>query len=183
MPNDKLVKHFMIDVMSFPHIPYWFTLKQAMGIIKKVVYESDESTDIKPVRPIVVMVFDEKYQFLGILTHINIIHGLLPQFLESAEKTQVIHEDQDGLSLLLDTLFESESKGQAQKPVKDVMMPINQFVTLDDPVSRAAYKMINHNLELLPVLDKKKKFAGVIRMIEIFDELTKIILEEKSRKK
>lgn len=181
MSDDKLVKHFMIDIFSFPHIPYWFTLKQAMGIIKKVVYESDESTDIKPVRPIMVMVFDEKYQFLGTLTHINILHGLLPQFLKPAVKAQVLREDEDALSVLWDTLFESESKTFAQKPVKDVMVPVNQFVTPDDPMSKAAYKMLHHNLILLPVLDEKKKLTGVIRMIEIFDELTDIILEERRK--
>jgi Mg/Co/Ni transporter MgtE len=92
----------------------------------------------------------------------------------------VIHEDEGALSLLWDTLFESESKALAQKPVKDVMVPVNQFVAPDDPLSKAAYKMLRHNLILLPVLDEKKKLVGLIRMSEIFDKITDIILSERS---
>jgi len=31
---------------------------------------------------------------------------------------------------------------------------------------------------LLPVLENKKKFVGIVRMIEIFDEISNAILKE-----
>jgi CBS-domain-containing membrane protein len=38
--------------------------------------------------------------------------------------------------------------------------------------------MSHHDLILLPVLENKKKFVGLVRMIEIFDELSDAILKE-----
>jgi predicted transcriptional regulator len=58
------------------------------------------------------------------------------------------------------------------------MVPAKFFVEPNDPITKAAYIMIFRNLGLLPVLDDKKKFVGLVRMIEIFDELSNAILKE-----
>ena len=38
--------------------------------------------------------------------------------------------------------------------------------------------MLHHDLLLLPVLENKKKFVGLVRMIEVFDEISNAILKE-----
>jgi CBS-domain-containing membrane protein len=38
--------------------------------------------------------------------------------------------------------------------------------------------MLHHDLVLLPVLENKKKFVGLVRMIEIFDEISNAIVKE-----
>jgi hypothetical protein len=38
--------------------------------------------------------------------------------------------------------------------------------------------MVHKDLVLLPVLEDKKKFVGLVRMIEIFNELSDAILKE-----
>jgi CBS domain-containing protein len=58
------------------------------------------------------------------------------------------------------------------------MTPAKFFVEPGDPLTKAAYMMIHHDLILLPVLENKKKFVGLVRMIEIFDELSDAILKE-----
>ena len=85
----KTVK-IMVDVFEFPHIPYWFSIRQAIGIIKKSVLES-----AKCVRPIVILVFDEKYNLVGTLTHINILKGIEPNFLKPVARAEV-HGRRDG---------------------------------------------------------------------------------------
>jgi Mg/Co/Ni transporter MgtE len=139
MAKRKVVKDLMIDVFEYPHVPYWFTVKQAIMVIKKSLIETE-----KCIHPLAVLVFDEKYNILGTLTLKNILKGL-------------------------------ESKEKAERPVSEVMIQAKLFVEPDDPINKAADLMLNNDLILLPVIENKKKFVGVVRMIEIFDELTNAI--------
>lgn len=137
MSTGKVVKDVMIDVFEYPHVPYWFTMKQAIMVIKKSVIGTE-----KCIHPMAVLVFDEKYNILGTLTLGDIMKGL-------------------------------ESKDKVESPVSEIMVPAKFFVEPGDPISKAADLMLKNNLILLAVIEEdKKKFVGVVRMIEIFDELT-----------
>lgn len=171
MADGKTVKDLMIDVFEFPHIPYWFSMRQAMGIIKKSVLES-----AKCIRPIVILVFDEKYNLVGTLNHVNILKGVEPRFLKPTTKAQVHEDSLEGLSVLWDSLFSKESAALAEKPVSEIMIPATLFVEQNDPITKAAYLMLHNDLLLLPVLEDKKKLIGVIRMIDVFDEVSNAIL-------
>ena len=174
MPTDKKVKDVMIGIFEYPHIPYWFSMDQAMRIIKV----SFISTKKYP-EPLAMLVFDEKYNLLGTLTLRDILSGLEPKFMKTPpDKAQVLAEAETELSLVWDTLFAKESRDLAKKPVSEVMTPAKFFVEPTDPLTKAAYLMIHNNLILLPVLENKKKFVGLVRMIEIFDELSEAILKE-----
>ena len=174
MESDKKIKDVLIGIFEYPHIPYWFSLDQAMRIIKV----SFISTKKYP-EPLAMLVFDEKYNLLGTLTLRDILRGLEPQFMSTPmEKAQVVDEDETALALVWDSLFAKESKDLAKKPVSEVMTPTKSFVEPTDPLTKAAYLMIHNNLVLLPVLENKKKFVGLVRMIEIFDELSEAILKE-----
>jgi len=136
MSESKVVKDLMIDVFEYPHVPYWFTIKQAIMVIKKSVLGTE-----KCIHPLAVLVFDEKYNILGTLTLKDILKGL-------------------------------ESKEKAERLVSEVMIPAKFFVEPDDPTAKAADLLLNNDLILLPVIENQKKFVGVVRMIEIFDNLT-----------
>ncbi len=172
MSNSKAVKDLMIDVFEFPHIPYWFTIRQAIGIIKKSLLTSE-----KYHHPMAILVFDEKYNLVGTLSLKDILKGLEPKFLKPSTKAQVHAEDESGLSVLWDTLFNKESKEAAERPVSEVMVTAKFFVQPGDPITKAAYLMVHNDLVLLPVLEDKKKFVGLVRMIEIFNELSDAILK------
>jgi signal-transduction protein with cAMP-binding, CBS, and nucleotidyltransferase domain len=64
---------------------------------------------------------------------------------------------------------------QAERPVSDVMMPIQATVDVEDHVMKAIYEMVENNLSLLPVL-RDNKVVGVIRSVEVFHEISKLIL-------
>ena len=173
MTESKIVKDLMIDVFEYPHVPYWFTIKQAIMVIKKSLIETE-----KCFHPLAILIFDEKYNLLGTLTMKDIIRGLEPTFMRPSEKAQAYISEGEELSLIWDTLFTAESKQLAEKPVGDIMVPAKFFVEPNDPITKAAYIMIFRELGLLPVLDNKKKLVGLVRMIEIFNELSSTIIKE-----
>jgi CBS domain-containing protein len=169
----KTMKDVKVDVFDFPHLPYWFTLRQAMGIIQKSLLTGERC-----LRPLALLVFDEKYNLMGILGLRDIMKGLEPAFLQATTSAQV-PEDESGeeLALIWETVFSGGAHDQAAKPVGDAMVPARYFVQLDDPITKAACLMTRHNLILLPVLDESKKLVGVVREIEIFNELANSVLQ------
>jgi hypothetical protein len=173
MLSEKKVENIMVGVFDFPHIPFWFSISQAIKIIRVTFFNTKKNME-----PIAMLVFDEKYNLMGTLALQDILGGLEPKFLKPDGKAQVTEEDQSALSLVWDTLFAQESKALAEKPVSEIMSPARIFVEPDEPVTKAAYLMLHHNLVLLPVLENKKKLIGLVRMVEVFDEISNAVLME-----
>jgi len=173
MSDRKAAKDVMIGIFEYPHVPYWFTVSQAIRIVKVSFISSKKYPD-----PMAILVFDEKYNLMGTITLKDILKGLEPRFLKPSEKAQVAEEDESALSLIWDTLFDKGSKEFAERPVSEIMTPAKYFVEPTDPLTKAAYLMLHHDLVLLPVLENKKKFVGLVRMIEVFDEISSGLLKE-----
>lgn len=175
MPDKKAVavKELMIDVFEYPHIPYWFTIKQVIGVIRKSLIETE-----KCVHPRVVLVFDEKYNLIGLVTLKEILHGLEPK-LKPAEikNADVAPIDDASLIAFEASMFSEGAKRLMDKPVSDVMTPIRIFLSPDDSVVKAALLMLHHNLMVLPVLENKQKFVGVIRIPEVFEAIFAMVLQ------
>jgi len=173
MQSNKKIKDLMIGIFEYPHIPYWFSISQAVRIVKVSFLSAKKYPE-----PMAILVFDEKYNLMGTLTLKDILRGLEPRFLKPSAEAQVPEEDKTSLSLMWDTLFDEKSKEMAERAVSEIMVQAKHFVEPDDPITKAAYLMIHHDLVLLPVLENKKKFVGVIRMLEIFDEISNVFLKE-----
>ena len=166
MPNDKTVKDLMIPLEDYPHIPYWFTLRQAMAIIREASIKFEGSFE-----PRAVLVFDEKYQLMGMLTLRDIIKGLEPRFLK---ETNLVKMD-PSLTVLLGDLLGPNLKEASQRPVSEVMSPIQATVDGDAPIVKALYVMIKENVGLMPVI-QDNKVAGMIRLSDLFGEIAQLVL-------
>jgi len=126
-----------------------------------------------------ILVFDESYQLLGILGLRNLLIGIEPKFLRKDEKSPyqgLKHADYAGLSALIEGTFTSKCKEEAIKPVSEVMMPIKVTVDVNDSIAKAAFVMLQVGFNLIPVMDGEK-VAGVLRMSDVFNELTKVVIE------
>jgi hypothetical protein len=173
MSDGKLAKDVMIGIFEYPHIPYWFSINQAVRIVKV----SFISTKKYP-EPMAILVFDEKYNLMGTLTLKDVLKGLEPRFMQTSGKVEGYKEEESELSLIWDSLFSKQSKELAEKAVSEIMSPAKYFVEPNDPITKAAYLMVHHDLVLLPVLENKKKFVGLVRMIEVFDEISDSLIKE-----
>ena len=166
MPEPKKVKDLMIPLEDYPHIPYWFTLRQAMAIVREASIKFETTFE-----PRAVLVFDEKYQLMGMLTLRDIIKGLEPRFLH---ETALVKAD-PSLAVLLGDLFGPGLKEASQKPVSEVMSPIRVTVQGSDPISKAIFLMIKENVGMMPVI-QDSKVAGMIRLSDLFKEISDMVL-------
>jgi CBS-domain-containing membrane protein len=166
MANDKHVKDLMIPLEDYPHIPYWFTLRQAMAIIREAAIKFEGAFE-----PRAVLVFDEKYQLMGILTLRDMIKGLEPKFLQ---ETSLVKMDPN-LTVLMGDLSGTNMRAASQRPVSEVMSPIKVTVDSSAPIAKALYLMIQENAGLMPVM-QAGKVAGMIRLSDLFNEIAQVVL-------
>jgi Mg/Co/Ni transporter MgtE len=173
MQTERLVKDLMIPLTDYPHIPYWFSVRQAISMLKALAADPE-----KKVVPYLVLVFDEKYQLLGFLGIREMLRGIEPRFLKSQERPKFQGLESVDLSMgtLWKDLFSRSCKEEAQKPVKDVMSPILATIQTTDPIIKAAYAMLQTDTWIIPVMEGKK-VMGIARLVDIFKELTTEVLE------
>ncbi len=167
MPNDKRVKDLMIPLEDYPHIPYWFTLRQAMAILREeaITFEG-------PFEPLAVLVFDEKYRLVGLLSLRDIINGLEPRFPDErgAPASAATHHP-----VSLRDLFGPGLKGTSQRPASEVMRPNEATINGDDSIAQALFLMLTQKVSRLPVI-QEGKLAGMIRLSDLFKEISDLVL-------
>ena len=171
MQKGKKIQDIIVGIFDYPHIPFWFSISQAIKIIRVSFMGSKKSPD-----PMAVLVFDEKYNLMGTLTLRELLKGLEPRFLKASVHAPLAGEAE--LSLIWDTLFSSQSKELAEKQVSDIMTPAKMFVEPGDPVTKAAYLMLHYDQILLPVLENGRKLIGLVRFLEVFDTISGEIITE-----
>jgi len=168
MSDAKRVKDLMIPLEDYPHIPYWFTLRQAMAIVREAAVKFEGSFE-----PRAVLVFDEKYQLMGMLTLRDIIKGLEPRFMH---ETALVKGDPN-LTVLMGDLFGPGMREASQKPVNEAMTPIRVTIQGSDPIAKAIFLMIKEGVGVIPVI-QDSKVAGMIRLSDLFTEISKLVLGE-----
>jgi CBS-domain-containing membrane protein len=165
--KENRVKEIMSDIFDFPHIPYWFSIGQAIRIVRVSFIDVKKYLD-----PVAILVFDEKYTLRGTLSLKDIMKGLEPG-LASGEAAQ------DGGLEYGDwqKLFSHEATARSESPVSDIMTPFAGFIRPEEPVQKAVFLMLRHDLLLLPVLENGKKLVGIVRTIDAFDAVTAAMMK------
>ncbi len=168
----KRAGDIMIPLDQYPHIPYWFTLRQAIAEIELSTIEYDGRKSL----PRALLVFDEKYELVGVLRRRDILGGLEPRFAQRRSSTPEgqrhwfdIDVDPNLLDLSNGASTEMMQK-QAELQVEEFMQPIGDTVDVNDPLAKVVYKMLNTDVALLPVL-RDQKVVGVVRSVDVFHEV------------
>jgi len=167
----------LIPLDKYPHLPYWFTLKQAIAEMEGAVLEIDGRISL----PRMLLVFDEKYQLMGMARRRDILKGLEPMFLREKplqyrKKLWDVQVDPELSELSYGKVVEAVIKLADETSIGDVMLPIEATVDYDDHIVRVIYEMNKHNLSLLPVL-KDGKVVGVVRSVDVFHEVAKVVVK------
>jgi CBS-domain-containing membrane protein len=175
MEKMKKVGDVMIPLNNYPHIPYWFTIRQAIIEMDKHEIECGGRRSL----PRVVLVFDEKYQLLGMVRRRDIMRGLEPktlvsQPLEYRKKLFDIKTDPNLSEMSFDKMLKG-IKEQAERTVNEVMQPIKVTAEFEDHLVKAIYEMVDNNVSILPVL-KEQKVVGVLRSVDLLHEVAQLLL-------
>ncbi len=165
----------MIPMDQYPHIPYWFSLRQAMAAMEGAQLERNGQKTL----PRVVLVFNEKYELLGMVRRRDILLGLEPEFLTQQHRNYRsklfdVRVDPNLSELSFDKIL-SGIRERAERSVKDIMTPIKATVDYDDHIIKVIYEMTQYDLSILPVM-KDGNVAGVVRTVDVFHEIAKHVL-------
>lgn len=168
----KVVRDIMIPLEEYPHIPYWFTLRQAVAEMENSQLESDGRKSL----PRGVLVFDERYRLLGLVRRRDILRGLEPEFLSPQESKPPFEQavDVNPGKPTFDSIA-SGVRERAERPVSEVMQPVKASVQADDDLIKVVHQMTTNDLSFLPVLEGSK-VVGVVRSVELFHEFAKLVL-------
>ncbi len=173
--NVKRAGDIMIPLDKYPHIPHWFTLRQAMAEMENSELEVAGRKSL----PRVVLVFDEKYQLLGMVRRRDILRGLEPEFLLEKpldDRKKLFDVDaQPYLDMVsFDKIIEAV-RHRAERPVSEVMIPVVGTADFNDHLVKVVYEMNANRFSLLPVL-RDGKVVGVVRTVDCFHEFAKVVL-------
>ncbi len=178
MENLKKAGELMIPLEEYPHVPYWFTLRQVVAIMEKT--RVNPRVPGTPSLARYVLVFNESYKLLGIVRRRDILRGLQPRFaltgpkLSGDKNPEGERENPAPPAIPYDALIKGLCE-QAERPVSEVMLPMQFTVDFEDHIGKVIQKMVENNLSMVPVL-KENMVAGVVRSVEVFHEIAKLIL-------
>lgn len=126
-----------------------------------------------------LLVLNARGQLAGLLGIRDLLRGLFPDYLRTAEGGRHHHEapipDFSALTLVWAETCREQCPVAAAKPVRDFMAPVPAWVGPDDPITKAAYLMVSHDKSMLPVAEAGR-LVGVVRMIDVFNEAAKVVL-------
>jgi CBS-domain-containing membrane protein len=172
----KCVGQIMIPLDEYPHLPHWFTLRQALAELEQSQLIVGEGRIASPRS---ALIFDEAYRLLGQLRRRDIMRGMGPRHLAS-EKLHLhfqeisMHPDPNLSDLSFDKTIKT-LREQSERKVSEVMQPIVTTLEYEDPLMKAVSKFVEHNLSLIPVL-RDGKVAGVVNTVVVCHELAKLLL-------
>ena len=139
----KRAGDIMIPLDKYPHIPYWFTLRQATVELENSEVEIGGRKSL----PRVILIFDEKYNLMGMARRRDILRGLEPEFLlgrpvESRKTLFDVKVDPNLSELSYDKLLEGIRR-QAERKISEVMRPIVATVDYEDHLIKVIFMQLD----------------------------------------
>ncbi len=154
----KTLRDFLIALSEFPHMPDWGNLREAVAQLN-LSYETGYQT---------VLVFDGASQLVGMLTQGDILRGVAPHFTEHSET---------GAAVFRDDPVDGGGQSRMMTPIREIMSPARAIGRTDDSVFQGVHLMLEQGLSLLPVSSAEGAVIGVVRMDDLFHEITNRVLK------
>lgn len=155
----------MVPIKDYATVPIEGSLKDAFEALDRTGHRA-------------LLVVDDTGNGVGYLSYRDILLALEPKYNEGMwAHTGFTTEVFRNYPVFFSGGFSGQCKQQASKKVKEVMSPIKVSVDHDATLAEAVHIMAVHNLGRLPAT-KNDTIVGMIRLMEIFNEVKKVILSD-----
>ncbi len=174
---DKRVGDVMIPLNEYPYILQGDTLLEAMKKIEGATLTRGGRTSL----PRVLLVFGDGDRLVGMVRRRDILKGLEPKFLvkKSLQSRKMMFDAKQNPKMA-NIEYKKIFKGvweRAERPVMEIMLPIQATVDYYDHIFKAIYEMNQFGLSQLPVL-KEGQVVGIVRTVDVFNEVAEELLKE-----
>lgn len=156
MPHSVPVSHLMIHRNEWPQLRADTDVISAIKILRIVAEDRklQEGHDV-------ALVLDDDYKLLGFVHLTDLIKN-------------VRH--------LCDRADPACATSDAQKHIKELVIPFAGFVGPDDNILKALDIMVEHGVSLVPVM-KEGKLQGMVKLADIFNTVAAILFDESDPEK
>lgn len=172
MPLDRTVREICVPLAEYPHVGADARLRDACVSLREGLNTGRRYRH--------VLVLNARRELVGILGMRDILRGLFPDYLRSGvldHHAQGPVPDFPSLTLIWAETCQQQCKAAADRPVREFMGSVPARVDIDDPITKAAYLMVIHDISMLPVTEGSA-LAGVVRLIDVFHEAAQAVLDD-----
>jgi len=155
--HEKTIGDLVRPLGDWPHMPHWGALKEAI-VQLNVSHEAGHDT---------VLIFDQAYQLVGLLTERDILKGL--------NVTPAEHSKQ-GVPSSWDDLLGPDIQERLCRPIKDFMSKVKIKADAEDSILSVSRLMSEEGTCMVPVL-QGNRVVGVVTMADLFHEITNAVLK------
>jgi len=168
-------RDILVPLEKYPHIPNFYTLRQAVALIENTVLEINGRTSL----PRSVLVFDAEYNLVGIARRRDILRGLEPDFLRRmplSNRRELFNVEVDpNLLEITAEKIADEVRARGDLPVSEVVRPLQGVIGYDDHLARIVHAMVTYQTNLLPVR-RDGSIVGVVRSVDVFHHIAKMVI-------
>ncbi len=164
--GERKVKDLMIPLKDYDSISSNKSVRDAYELMAKTGHHA-------------ILVLDENNEPVGQFSYRDALIALEPKYAagrwghswftrEAFERYPVFYYEGE---------FSGQCKAQLKKTIKEVMSSFPVSIDENATLSEAVHVMVTKNIGRMPVVSGDR-FLGMIRLVEIFDEIKKVILAQ-----
>ena len=181
MAVKKYVRDIMLPLSEYAVVSMDATLYEAFVALKEAQKKLPQG--LQPHRAVLIVDKDDK--IVGKLGHLGFLRALEPRYkslgqLDLISKAgltkEFITSMMDNYGLMQDDLKDIRVRTK-KILVKDVMRPVTENVDIDDTINEAIHKIIMYQT-LSALVTKDGRIVGILRLSDLFDEVSRNILRE-----
>lgn len=171
MSISGVVRDLMVGIDKFPHVSGNASLREVFAKLHAASGSSELFRNI--------LVLDDKGRLLGTLGLKNVLHALLPDYLRhGSTHYEGTPNDVSALAVLWQEDCEEQCREASKILAKNHVCPIAATISPDEPITKAAFLFATTPVNVLPVV-AGKQVIGVIRLVDVFDEVVIEVLSER----